>query len=238
MFFTYASVMSAQDQDIFQLGNNLRNQLTETEFKPHHAHVQKTYADVATMTEFYQWVEGPFYDFLYTANSETGYNHTPGFVYFDTRIVGGIRFAQLRVRETPCPATHQFMSAADLKCHGDSSGPFSEESEDTAPFGTGELQFNYAGDGWGEMMIPVVDERARFLSQFRTGEARSYPPPAYPVVFPNNNSTRAWELILALEDQQYIDRATRAVFIDITFYNVSKRVPCCSCCECDCSSCP
>ena len=65
-------------------GANIKNELVTTEFDQKDAFIKKTFNEVGTVDEFYDWLNGPFYRVLYTNLTTTGTDHDP----FNGRLLG------------------------------------------------------------------------------------------------------------------------------------------------------
>lgn len=164
-------------------------------------------------------------------------------MFFDDKIIGGIRVAQLRAAPRDCVKLPAFQDAEGLSCFGSVSGAFSTAAESRADYGdVPGRPFTWDGTGWGTSLQSVTHERSMLLSSFRTTQDRSYPPPAFAIVLPNDNRTEAAYLVDVITNQGYIDRQTRAIMVDMTVYNPTMNYFCfvrmtveggkvrCSCC--------
>jgi heme exporter protein D len=106
---------------------------------------------------------------------------------------------------------------------------FSEKHETRQAYGNGNrlcsAQYSYdqpkacTGASVGAFEFDGASEYN--YEQFANGglDYYSYPTPGYYEVLPNQNGTKALEVINTLFDSKYIDLQTRALFIDMTFYN-------------------
>lgn len=225
LFFTLSSIVIVQNQDIFHFGNHIREQLVEKEFSFEHSHVRKTFQDIATWEEFYQWMEGPFYQTLYTGATMDGGpdNEYPGYVFGTNRLVGAVRLGTLRAAPRACdhlqmPVTENSVTRP-LTCYGDANGNVNDETESKEDYGLGERQFTWGG--WNTTVEEVQAERDSLLSTYRTGHDRVYMTPAFWVLLPNyeTEDREALQLIHELRDGHYADEQTRVMYMDATFYN-------------------
>ena len=129
-----------QDQDIFHMGDAIKQQLMFNEFDQRHVHVEKTLLDVGNAVELYQWMQGPLYATLWTPATWPDPSDTrlQGTLFGTTYLVGGVRVSTLRVRERPCPDLKGMVMASPMACYGESAkGEFSEDVESRASFGAG-----------------------------------------------------------------------------------------------------
>jgi hypothetical protein len=163
-FFTLLTTRGLTDRSVFLMHEQLENQLTRVEFKPAHAHVRKTFGDIATVQEFYQWLQGPFVDAAFSVQtfdgdadaawtssaSGAGGQPAPYLLGGYNRLLGAVRISQLRSKPFDCTGQlkGQLATAAPgqaapprFTCYGESSeysadyGTFTTASEDTAAFG-------------------------------------------------------------------------------------------------------
>eukprot|EP01059_Diplonema_ambulator_P011937 TRINITY_DN21999_c0_g1_i2.p1 TRINITY_DN21999_c0_g1~~TRINITY_DN21999_c0_g1_i2.p1 ORF type:complete len:1326 (+),score=464.92 TRINITY_DN21999_c0_g1_i2:1613-5590(+) len=117
-------------------------------------------------------------------------------------VVGGIRIRQVRVRGTPC--------GSNQMCYG----PFNSKSEDTSPFELGGMTWE-----WEQHDEPATLDPAM---------TRTYGYGGYTTVLPSHDSQRARERIRALREMGWVNDATRAVFVDLTFFkkNTMRFITC------------
>uniref|UniRef100_A0A7S1CC16 Polycystin cation channel PKD1/PKD2 domain-containing protein n=1 Tax=Bicosoecida sp. CB-2014 TaxID=1486930 RepID=A0A7S1CC16_9STRA len=248
-FFTMSAVLVVQDQTTYHFGNNIRSQLTTTAFDRDHTYVTKNFADVATIEEMFQWLEGPFFRSVYSSDTFTG-DFTPlgggptgragspeapvdtpplsvaeqrGFLFSIDKIVGGIRVSTLRSQQRECQYLPPLWSWKDdahrPTCYGGETGAFSDETELKEPFGDNGYTFNWDGSGWGDDYQSVQVQRDSALPVIRTSEGNWFPIPAYAVILPNSNATEAWEKLQAIKNGGYIDRHTRLFAVELSVYN-------------------
>ena len=105
-------------------------------------------------------------------------------------------------------------------CYGDNTSRFDEAYEDRAAFGTGPYKFLF--EGWNN--TNTSSERAAPLTYERlVPSVREVPAPAYSVVLPNGGLEEATRMVKYLIKHKYIDLHTKAVFVDLTVYNVRTR---------------
>ncbi|OQR93918.1 hypothetical protein THRCLA_08308 [Thraustotheca clavata] len=200
----------------------LMAQLRDKPFLPSETSIRKTFSDVKCIDELYQFLAGPFYYSVYLDDSydtdtrwPTGplYN-TPGFVAGVERIVGTIRIGQLRVKEYPCEGVLGEILNSSSMCFPE----YSSSVESTSSFGY-EHQYN---------SIPPAPNEPSFVSL--TG--RYYPSPRFAIYLPSKenlsvcNATTlsncsVYNTITSLRDHKFIDKATRAIYIDFTMYNAN-----------------
>jgi len=193
----------------------------------------KNFLDVATVLETKHFLRGPFQTFIASYGTYDGEDNAPidttGYALGLGRIVGGVRIGQLRGQRVLCGdqmASFTFGTSLDdaplypiekIHCIPE----FSEKNELKESFNTFDWK------GWNG--TDTQRERDSFLSSETIFKSfRSYPSPAYSVVLPSANWTESKRLIQYLDDLNYIDLHTRALFVDILVYNPSlDYIVCC-----------
>lgn len=161
---------------------------------------EKTLHDVHFVPQFFDWLEGPFLATLHSP--ELG--APPRFLHGYNRIIGQVRLRQVRVRPNTCSIPSMFTGTVDV-CYA----PYSWSAEDTAPFGPPEAPLLWQHRS--------SDELDGFVANGRFGV---YPGSGYVVDLPSNLTVTA-EAIAGLRRQGWIDRATRAVFVDMSTFNAN-----------------
>ncbi|KAI3378657.1 hypothetical protein SNEBB_011293 [Seison nebaliae] len=182
-----------------------------------------TYMDIATMDDFWAYAKEPLLNGLYW---EKWYNDDPvdltdmkesGFVYFENKLLGVPRLRQVKVHNESCIIHDDFKQ--EIKQCYDSYAP---SIEDKDPFGKKVLMPDLpctdkddpTGSAWCYFESDRIDGSKHF-GLLRTYEGGGY--------IANLNRTRAdsEEVVDELKSYKWIDRGTRAVFIDFTFYNAN-----------------
>lgn len=172
---------------------------------------------------------GPWLDVMLDANTTYPGSAPPsanGTVFGQNTLVGGIRIGQLRAKVAHNCRTVEFpaenIAHHSFPCFGD-SGKYTDAVEDMEPFGTGPVQFQWDGQGWGESAWSVQYDRSWMLNLAGTRSPTNaqYSSGAFPVIIPRNNITEARQLLQNLVDWQYTDAQTRVVTIDYTVYNAN-----------------
>ncbi|KAJ8281443.1 hypothetical protein GJAV_G00067760 [Gymnothorax javanicus] len=171
---------------------------------------QTTFRSLTTMDEFWKFTEEPLLDGLYWDvwynNRTLGENQS--LVYYENLLLGVPRVRQVKVRNQSC-SVHQDLRAEVLECYD----VFYSGSEDSAPFGlkngtawtyTDEEQLGGSGHwgliswyGGGGYYLDLSRSRDETASQLRT-----------------------------LKDNLWLDRGSRAVFIDFSVYNANINLFC------------
>lgn len=238
LVFTFALLFNRNDQRIFHFTHNLEEHLLHTEMEFSAAHVEKTYFDISSVEEWFQYMRGPFMAVVYRAASFDGFSEFPvantnasvpytsttygavlnqrGSIIGQGRIVGGIRLGQVRTMSTAveCPTPPAFQQA-------DPSWVCFEETYNSPPVGAREFGYpniitglTWWDDGGG------LGEEPRVLSPTTSVE---YEHPNVFTVLPNphgpNAADEADAILANLQENRFVDLRTRAVFVDFTIYN-------------------
>jgi hypothetical protein len=237
LFFTADINRSLMDNDVFYFGRNIEGQFVQQElgqeFSPTWG---KTFEDLATVEQFYQWLQGPFAGTLFT----DGTREAGSILRYGT-LMGGIRISQLRVKSSPCTSRVPVpMQNYEFTCYGATSGAlwtqFAIDQESTEPFsefgdwdeeGGGSYgPFQYNGQTvYGESLedrgaTTVEEARSLMLSDFTTKLWNTYPSPAFAVdLAPTLTYEAARKAVGNLVRSRYIDLHTKAVFVCFTVYN-------------------
>jgi hypothetical protein len=218
--YTIAAIIPYQDEDRFYFVDGIKGQFVDVEFGERFSPTWgKSMKDVATVEEMYQWAQSTFFQTVYgggTFDGEGGVD-TSGFILGYGKVVGGVRIGQFRVRAMPCKWGYRpFMgSRVEQKCYGKYSAG---KIELTEPFGDPRRPFLWSG--WNG--TDTAKERATFYSSQSTPTQlpdRSFPTPAYSIVLPNRNGTKAKALLKQMIEGRYVDLHTKAVFFDVNIYN-------------------
>lgn len=185
------------------------------EFKPEDSHIPKYYPDIGQIEEFWQWLRGPFYE----AISATGWYNGGNFRSLETkyvrlynRLLGGIRFRQLRVRPDSCITDKSFQPLIK-ECYW----YYDLFSRDTAGFG---WTIKRSGDyGYLEKTYNYTNaEKAG--GRHNWGYISSYYPPGgfiYDVLLNDSFDQKFTQLF----DTLWIDKETRAVFVQLNLVNMN-----------------
>ncbi|KAM4052642.1 polycystin-2 isoform 1-T1 [Anomaloglossus baeobatrachus] len=163
-----------------------------------------------TMDDFWKFAEGPLVDGLYW---DMWYNNRTiaenrSFIYYENLLLGVPRLRQLKVRNGSCSVPEDLKDEI-TECYD----MYSVRNEDTAPFGlrngtawtyTTERDLNGRGQ-WG--LISSYSGAGYYFDLSRTRE-------------------EAAAQIGTLKSNLWLDRGTRAVFMDFTVYNANINLFC------------
>jgi len=173
---------------------------------------KNTFRGLSTMADFWRFSEGPLLDGLYW---ETWYNEQPlakdelGYIFYENKLLGVPRIRQLKVKNGSCEVHSDFREEI-TECYDS----YSTSKEETEPFG---LKNSTA---WTYHTEDDLDGSSHWGTLDFTYSGAGY----YQDLTDKKDSSL--ELIESLKDNLWIDRATRAVFIDFTVYNANINLFC------------
>ena len=100
MVFVGANTSTGFDSQQLRFGSHLSDKFIDEEFNPEDAHIRKTFFDIGTVEEFWQWVDGPLVGGLYP---DTDVSRNGRKLIDDVSIiVGSIRIRQIRAKPKRC----------------------------------------------------------------------------------------------------------------------------------------
>jgi len=158
-------------------------------------------------------LQGALLSTLYPNTWYNNQNFTPsefGYVNNENRLLGAARLRQLRVRNNSCVIPDNFAGLID-SCYD----AYSSSSEDKQPFGLKN------GSAWTYEQDPALVS----LGSGYSGLVSSYGNGGYMQILPNSFS-EATQVVTDLMNNLWLDRGTRAVFIDFTMYNANINLFC------------
>ncbi|KFO75138.1 Polycystin-2, partial [Cuculus canorus] len=173
--------------------------------------MEKTdFKTLSTMDDFWKFAEGPLLDGLYW---DIWYNNrtmaeNKSFIYYENLLLGVPRIRQLKVRNGSCSIPEDLKD--EIK---DCYDVYSVANEDTAPFGlrngtawtyTSEKDLN-GSSHWG--LIATYSGAGYYQDLSRTREVTAVQ-------------------IASLKNNLWLDRGTRAAFIDFSVYNANINLFC------------
>ncbi|ETV87909.1 hypothetical protein H257_01319 [Aphanomyces astaci] len=172
---------------------------------------------ISTIPQVHRWLQGPFFDALYSEKDPVTGDYT---ILQYGQVVGGISIGQLRVLPQECTSKLPPQAGNEKLywCYGTKSGHFDESVESKLPFGTG----NGSNFQWNSISEDsnISDTRRAFFTSYTGATAAVYPAPAFRVVLPHSNADETKALLASIESNAYMDVQTRAVFVDLTIFNV------------------
>ncbi|XP_064190727.1 polycystin-2 [Anguilla rostrata] len=169
-----------------------------------------TFKSLNTMDEFWKFTEEPLLNGLHW---EVWYNNrtlaeNQSLVYYENLLLGVARIRQVKVRNQSC-TVHQDLQGELQDCYD----AFSSGSEDRAPFGLKN------GTAW------TYTEQARLNGTGHWGRISSYGGGGYYLDLSRSREETAAQL-RALKENLWLDRGSRAVFIDFSVYNANINLFC------------
>ncbi|XP_039217129.1 polycystin-2 isoform X2 [Crotalus tigris] len=168
--------------------------------------MEKTnFRSLSTMEDFWKFTEGPLLDGLYW---EMWYNNKTvaenrSFIYHENLLLGVPRIRQLKVRNASCSIPEDLKD--EIK---DCYDVYSVANEDTAPFGLRN------GTAWTYSSEKDLNGSSHW-GLIATYSGAGY----YQELSKSKEDTSA--LIAVLKNNLWLDRGTRAVFIDFSVYNAN-----------------
>lgn len=228
LLFTFQTLFGQNSQLLFHFTDNLRQHIVGSEMLEEDSpNMEKQWKDVGAIEELYQYLNGPFREVVYgpatydgdwtystvkLANSTT-YINRRGWIVGGVRLLGGVRFGQIRVQASTCDLPDEFKqepSGPDMwECvvHDDLS------ALESGPVGRPKLL---------DVQTGTLDEPT-FLSP-NTGI--EFGAPNVWVMLPNIDpdaedkaTSVVGQLLSHLEENHYIDQYSRAAIVDLNLYN-------------------
>ncbi|XP_053559279.1 polycystin-2 isoform X2 [Bombina bombina] len=165
---------------------------------------------LTTMDDFWKFAEGPLIDGLYW---EMWYNNrskaeNQSFIYYENLLLGVPRLRQLKVKNGSCSVPEDLRDEIK-ECYD----VYSVRNEDTSPFGLRN------GTAW------MYTKEKDLNSSSHWGLISTYSGAGYYLDLSRNREEAA-ALILTLKNNLWLDRGTRAVFIDFSVYNANINLFC------------
>ena len=246
LYMTFFIVLLAFTQDVkgsnstYFFASLVEDVIVFEEFDSSASHIRKDFTDVAEAAEFWDFIEGPFYNAIWgnhdgdcRANNlldSDDCSSRRAKIYYSDFALLGIRFKQNRVRryslgekDSPVEAPPSWIKNLSPDAHNamQEQGVYPEYS-----FADQDKQspFNLTGP-----ISPIVDEcfefKARKFDWTTTGKIYPffYSPSGYSC-FLNTNSTEFGEAskwLRGLKESRWLDQGTRMILIDITLYSAN-----------------
>ncbi|KAM4594684.1 polycystin-2 isoform 2-T2 [Fundulus diaphanus] len=162
-----------------------------------------TFRSLSTMEDFWKFTQGPFLSGMYW---EVWYNNkslpeNQSFIYYENLLLGVPRLRQVKVRNESC-SVHEDLRDEVQDCFN----IYTPSNEDTAPFGPKN------GTAW------VYTPESEMNSSSHWGQVSKYGGGGYYQDLSRTKEESANHLQF-LRDNLWLDRGTRAVFLDFSVYN-------------------
>ncbi|AWP05467.1 Polycystin-2 [Scophthalmus maximus] len=162
-----------------------------------------TFRHLSTMDDFWKFTEGPFLNSMYW---EVWYNNkslpeNQSLIYYENLLLGVPRFRQVKVHNESC-SIHQDLRDEVQDCYN----MYTPTNEDTASFGPKN------GTAW------VYTTESEMNGSSYWGQVSKYGGGGYYQDLSRTKEQSASQLQF-LRDHLWMDRGTRAVFLDFSVYN-------------------
>lgn len=169
-----------------------------------------TFRSLSTMEDFWKFTEGPFLNGMYW---EVWYNNkslpeNQSLIYYENLLLGVPRLRQVKVRNESC-SVHENLRDEVQECYN----IYTASNEDTASFGPKN------GTAW------VYTTGSQMNSSSYWGQVSKYGGGGYYQDLSRTKEESAVHLRF-LKDQLWLDRGTRAVFVDFSVYNANINLFC------------
>ncbi|XP_058044069.1 polycystin-2-like protein 1 [Ahaetulla prasina] len=170
-----------------------------------------SFQTIGSMADFWRYTQGPFLDSLYWTkwynNKSLGYN-AQSYIYYENLLLGVPRLRQLKVQNNSC-VVHDDFKEDIAGCYD----VYSEEKENTSPFGL------LNGTAWQYYTEQELDGSSHW------GRLTSYSGGGYYVDLKITREESA-ETLQILKENLWLDRGTRAIFMDFSVYNANINLFC------------
>jgi hypothetical protein len=142
VLFTLDTATDLTDDRHFYFAENLKQQFIGVEMQQQFSPTWgKTFQDVATVEEYYHWLQSAFSHSAFSPNTFDGSVRRPdvpaGSTMGHNIIIGAVRIAQLRSKPAECASVDPriVQNSRQFRCYGDPHGEWTDDSEATAAFG-------------------------------------------------------------------------------------------------------
>ncbi|KNC48686.1 polycystin 2 [Thecamonas trahens ATCC 50062] len=208
--FTIIVFGSRPSESAYYMSAQLRDILVQEEFPASASHIRKTFWDVATTDEMFQYMEGPLLEGLFPTVDYAG-DPVPDSlsraIYGYDQIVGLVRIRQVRIRKDTCSVADKFKRIVE---HCYDSFKSSVVSKD--PFGP-------PGNEW----VWQADRQTLFGGV--NGRLSLYPDDGF-VVDLAKDKGNATQQISFLKQNKFVDLQTRLLAIEFSVYNANLNLFC------------
>ena len=200
---------TGNDSQQLRFGSHLSDKFIDEEFDQSDAHIKKTFFDIGTMEEFWQWVNGPLVGGLYPEDGAS--RNGRGLIDDVSVVIGSIRMRQVRAKPHTCENDIGVSSKIlpPLGCLRDrvtSVGEFQTE-----PFGPGN-KYKYSKPTSPLFENIVIGDRY-WNYRYSNG--------GYVIELPGGNATKAKKILKELHDDNFVSvkDGTRIIIFDFSVYN-------------------
>jgi len=179
-------------------------------------------SSIYQINDIWTYLQGPFIDGFYNNFYETSSSNLPdptSYILNENRVLGIPRLRQMRVLSNSCSIPNDFKQ--EIKsCYAD----WSSSAEDNQPFGPFANGGNFSENSTG-WFYQTERQLNGLLSIDYQGLMNKYGGGGYVVNLSNDQNTTQ-TILQELFDNLWIDRATRAIFLDFTVYNANINLFC------------
>eukprot|EP00656_Telonema_subtile_P026271 TRINITY_DN2824_c0_g2_i2.p1 TRINITY_DN2824_c0_g2~~TRINITY_DN2824_c0_g2_i2.p1 ORF type:complete len:968 (+),score=269.08 TRINITY_DN2824_c0_g2_i2:88-2991(+) len=182
----------------YTIAHAIRTAALDEDFPSSVTHIQKNFHDVANSEEMWQYVDEVFTPAMNLGTAEDMGGHVSEY----NRLVGTIRLRQKRVGEgKDCTVPAKYDAYPDLGCYS----VYTDAANSNAPYGPNSIWQADSGNS---------------LTKSVSGRLATYPVGGFTLDFPleQTNFTSAMK---ELQAKEWVDKATRVVFIEFITYNVN-----------------
>ncbi|XP_077999256.1 polycystin-2-like protein 1 isoform X2 [Glandiceps talaboti] len=172
---------------------------------------KNTYRGMTNMMDWWRFAEGPMVDGLYWETWYNGENLTDeerGYIYYENKLLGVPRVRQLKVTNDSCTVHSDFESEIK-QCYD----AYSESVEERNPFGL------MNGTAWTYSTEEELDGSGHW------GKLTTYGGGGFYQDLTHDKATSVG-YVDTLKSNLWLDRGTRATFVDFTVYNANINLFC------------
>ncbi|XP_053166178.1 polycystic kidney disease 2-like 1 protein [Hemicordylus capensis] len=170
-----------------------------------------SFQTIGSMADFWGYTQGPLLDSLYWTkwyNNESLGHNTQSYIYYENLLLGVPRLRQLKVQNNSCVVHDDFKD--DISgCYD----VYTEDKEDRSPFGL------LNGTAWQYHTEKELDGSSHW------GRLTSYSGGGYYIDLKMTREESA-DALQVLKENLWLDRGTRAIFIDFSVYNANINLFC------------
>uniref|UniRef100_A0A8C9RMB8 Polycystin 2 like 1, transient receptor potential cation channel n=1 Tax=Scleropages formosus TaxID=113540 RepID=A0A8C9RMB8_SCLFO len=170
-----------------------------------------TFQSIGCMADFWSYAQGPLLDGLYWTtwyNNQSMETSPQSFIYYENLLLGVPRVRQLKVKHNSCTIPKDFQTEI-----ADCFDVYSEPKEDNLPFGL------INGTAW------TYHTEKELQGSSTWGLLATYSGAGYYQDL-RLTKTKSAEVLQELMDNLWLDRGTRALFIDFSVYNANVNLFC------------
>ncbi|XP_040294234.1 polycystic kidney disease 2-like 1 protein [Bufo bufo] len=170
-----------------------------------------TFQSIGSMTDFWSYAQGPLLNGLYWTNwynNASLDNSQNSFIYYENLLLGVPRMRQLKVENNSCVVYKDFREDI-FGCYD----TYSEDEEDKNPFGL------INGTAWTYFTEKELGGSSHW------GKIATYSGGGYYIDFQLTKQATL-KTLQTLKNNLWLDRGTRAVFIDFSVYNANINLFC------------